>query len=112
MCLFYLLLLSSTEVIPFGWAYLLSSVATIGLITAYTYGFAKRQLPHQAVKASLQMGGLLGILYIYLYILLNMEDYALLAGTLGLFAALAAIMYVTRGINWYGNSAPAAEITL
>jgi len=47
------------------------------------------------------VGGILFILYGYLYFVLQMEDYALLMGSIGLFAALSIVMYMTRKIDWY-----------
>jgi inner membrane protein len=47
------------------------------------------------------MGGALTVLYGYLYLLLRLEDYALLAGSAGLFAMLALVMFMTRDVNWY-----------
>ena len=48
------------------------------------------------------VGGILAVLYAYLYIVLQLEDYALLMGSVGLFLVLAAVMYLTRKIDWYG----------
>ncbi len=47
------------------------------------------------------MGTATAVMYGYLYLLLRLEDYALLAGSVGLFAMLAAVMIVTRRVNWY-----------
>ena len=51
------------------------------------------------------VGAGVALLYAYLYILLMNEDYALLIGSVGLFAILAAIMYVTRRVDWYAVGA-------
>ena len=51
-------------------------------------------------KAALVISGLLSIIYIYIYVLLNLETYALLAGSVGLFIALAAIMYGSLKMKW------------
>ncbi len=53
---------------------------------------------------TLMVGGILVILYTYLYILLQLEDYALLMGSIGLFVVLSVIMYLTRKIDWYASS--------
>ncbi len=45
--------------------------------------------------------GMLSILYVFLYILLQNQDYALLIGSVGLFLIIAAVMYTTRNVNWY-----------
>jgi inner membrane protein len=92
---FYALLLSISEQVHFGVAYLVSALAIIGLITSYT----KAILKHTAV--TLMVGGLLSLLYAYLYILLQLQDYALLMGSIGLFAVLSAVMFLTRKIDWY-----------
>jgi inner membrane protein len=49
------------------------------------------------------MAAVLTILYIYLYILLQLENLSLLFGAIGLFIALTAVLYVTRNIDWYGE---------
>jgi inner membrane protein len=95
MIVFYTLLISISEQLRFGAAYLISAVATIGLIT----GYARAILKNRAV--SWAVGSILAVLYGYLYILLQLEDYALLMGSIGLFAVLSAVMYLTRKIDWY-----------
>ena len=92
---FYTLLVSISEHINFDTAYLISSVSVILLIA----GYAKSILNN--VRLSAIVGGVLLILYTYLYILLQLEDYALLMGSIGLFVVLSLIMYMTRKINWY-----------
>lgn len=95
LILFYSLLLSISEQINFGIAYLVASIATIGLITAYT---------HSIFKNKMQTGGLaamLCMLYIFLYAVLQLEDIALLIGSVGLFIILGIIMFFSRKINWY-----------
>jgi inner membrane protein len=47
------------------------------------------------------MGAAMSTLYGYLYLLLRLEDYALLAGSVGLFVMLALVMFLTRRVNWY-----------
>lgn len=95
LILFYSLLLSISEQINFGIAYLIASIATIGLITVYT---------HSIFKNKMQTGGLaamLCMLYIFLYVVLQLEDIALLIGSVGLFIILGIIMFFSRKINWY-----------
>jgi inner membrane protein len=106
LCLFYLLLLSISEHIPFGFAYLIASVATVLLIGGYSVAILRG-----AVRALL-MTAVLGALYGYLYVLLKLEDYALLLGSIGLFLILALVMYLTRRSDWSsprrGRGEPAA----
>jgi len=95
LCLFYVLLLSISEHVPFVLSYLIASVATIGLITAYAAAILRGSL------RALGVGAALTALYGYLYVLLQAEDYALLLGSIGLFVILALVMYVTRRLDWY-----------
>ncbi len=91
---FYLLLLSLTEHIGFFTAYVTAALMTIGLITVYSY-FILRTPKGAAVIASM-----LALIYSYLLIVLNLETYALLTGSLLLFVLLATVMIITRNINW------------
>jgi inner membrane protein len=95
-CLFYLLLLSLSEVVGFAWAYALAAAACIGLSGAYSAAALR-------ARRGLLMLPALALLYAYLYIALRSEDYALLLGSLGLLALLAAAMAATRRIDWYGG---------
>ncbi|HKI02174.1 MAG TPA: cell envelope integrity protein CreD [Thermoanaerobaculia bacterium] len=97
LCLFYLLLLSISEHSPFGFAYLIAASATVLLIGGYSAAILRG-----AVRALL-MTVVLGALYGYLYVLLQLEDYALLMGSVGLFVILALVMYLTRRIDWSGR---------
>lgn len=95
LCIFYLLLLSLSEHINFGLAYLLASLSVVILIGAYVRSALERRV------IPLLTTGMLTILYGFLYILLQNQDYALLIGSVGLFCILAAVMYTTRNVNWY-----------
>jgi inner membrane protein len=95
LCLFYLMLLSVSEQIPFGTAYAVSSVAIVLLISGYSLAILKGK------GRALAMSGMLALLYGYLYVLLQAEDYALLLGSVGLFTILATVMYLTRKVDWY-----------
>lgn len=95
LILFYSLLLSISEQINFGIAYLVASIATIGLITAYTHSIFKNKMQTGALAA------MLCTLYIFLYVVLQLEDVALLIGSVGLFIILGVIMFFSRKINWY-----------
>jgi inner membrane protein len=94
LVLFFVLLLAFAEVIGFTPAYIVASAAIAGLNTAYS----------AAVLGSWRragfIGGLLVGLYAVLYVLLSLEAYSLLIGSLLLFGALAGVMYATRRIDW------------
>lgn len=93
--IFYTLLLSISEQLNFGVAYLISACAVISLITGYAKAILKNS------RVTLMVGGILVMLYAYLFILLQLEDDALLMGSVGLFGVLAATMYLTRKVDWY-----------
>jgi inner membrane protein len=95
MCIFYLLLLSLSEHIGFDRAYGTASGATIALITWYWSGIVRR------ILQGTLMGVALATLYGFLFLLLRLEDYALLAGSVGLFVVLALVMFLTRRVNWH-----------
>lgn len=97
LCMFYSLLLSFSEHIGFNYAYLLSSALTIILVGGYMFGIVKKKKP------ALIMSGLLSILYIYIFILIQLETFALLAGSLGLFFILAMVMYFSKKIDWFND---------
>ena len=95
MCLFYLLELSLSEHIGFIGAYITAGMSVVGLVSTYTVAVL-RSVGRGTIVASV-----LGLLYAYLLALLSLEHYALLVGSIGLFFALAAVMYLTRWIDWY-----------
>ncbi len=101
LLIFYTLLLSISEIVGFGWAYLFSSCATVGLITLYTATIFK------SARQTALLSGILSGLYAYLYFILQIENYTLLVGSVGLFAILAVVMFVSRRVNWYGSETPA-----
>jgi inner membrane protein len=95
LCVFYLLLVSLAEHVRFDPAYSVSAATTIALISWY-WSWVLRGARHGAI-----MAGALALLYGYLYLLLRLEDFALLAGSVGLFIVLGVLMFVTRRVNWY-----------
>jgi inner membrane protein len=97
MCLFYLLELSLAEHLGFMLAYILASAAITLLISTYCIAVLKKG-GRAAIVASVMVG-----LYGFLYVLLQLQDYALLLGSIGLFVILAIIMFLTRKIDWYGT---------
>ncbi len=93
LILFYLALLALSEFVGFGPAYAIGAVAATGLITFYS-----RSILGAGRHALVILGGLTGV-YGFLYVTLQMQDYSLLSGTLGLFLLLAIAMYVTRHLH-------------
>jgi inner membrane protein len=95
LCLFYLLELSLAEHLGFAPAYVIASAAVVGMVGSYALVMLRTKLRALATAAGV------ATLYGYLYVLLMNEDYALLMGSVGLFAVLGAIMFATRRVDWY-----------
>ncbi|NNC68131.1 MAG: cell envelope integrity protein CreD, partial [Gammaproteobacteria bacterium] len=93
LTLFYLVLLSIAEHTAFLTAYIIAAISNIGLITIYT-GAALKNWTRAGV-----IFVLLSALYTVLYSLLQLEDYALLMGTMLLLFVLMVLMYVTRNLR-------------
>lgn len=95
LVLFFLLLVSLSEHLPFIWAYVISSSACLSLISFYLC-YALRSW-----QRGISFGAALTLLYAALFGLLQSENNALILGSILLFCVLAAIMLVTRKVNWY-----------
>jgi len=94
---FYLLLLAFSEHIGFTLAFTLASGATVCITSAYAgVVFGK--------SYTLKAGAVFVTTYGLLYVLLRIQDFALMVGALASFLAIAATMYLTRNVNWYQNS--------
>jgi inner membrane protein len=93
---FYLLLLSLSEYLGFDIAFVIAAVGTVGLISLYA-GWAFKSAAYR-LRAFI----VFTLLYALIYALMRLEDFALLAGSLASFVGLAAAMYMTRNLDWYG----------
>ncbi len=98
LCIFYTLLLSISEYTGFNPAYYIATAATVTLIGMYVWSIFK------TFKIAAGFVLALSALYAYIFILIQLEDYALLFGSIGLFVILAIIMYYSRKIDWYGTN--------
>jgi inner membrane protein len=96
-CVFYLLLLSMTEIIGFGISFFIAAAATVALLSYY----AGASFQSGAVGARALVG--LAALYGAMYVLMTLEDFALFAGSVVAFVVIAATMIATRRIDWYGR---------
>jgi inner membrane protein len=96
LVIFYTLLLSISEFLLFDIAYLVAAIATILLITLYANTHFK------SWRSAGIFAGVLTLLYGFIFVLIRLEDTALLVGSIGLFIILAIAMYASRKINWYG----------
>jgi len=100
LCIFYSLLIAVSEHTSFNFSYLISGAATVILISAYAKSVFKEN------KLVALVGGVLTILHGYIFSLIQLEDYALLMGSIGLFIVLALMMYYSRKIDWYNLGKP------
>ncbi|AOS43487.1 Inner membrane protein CreD [Lacunisphaera limnophila] len=99
LCLFYLALLALGEVLTPGLAYIGAAVASSLLIVGYSVSIL-----HSYARAG-SIAALLAAEHGVLYVVLRMEDYALLAGTAALFVVMAAVMFFTRHVDWFAQEA-------
>jgi inner membrane protein len=100
---FYLLLLSGSEYVGFDWAFAAAASATVLLIGLYA-GSAFRSRA-RGVQALVVFSAVYGLIYL----LMRLEDFALLAGSLASFVGLAGAMYLTRNLDWYGGKTAAKD---
>lgn len=97
MIIYYSLLLSFSEQIGFNAAYIVASVATIGLITAFIWSLLKNKI------AALLFALILAVFYIFIFVIIQLEDLALMVGSIALFIIIGTLMYFSRKINWDKN---------
>lgn len=97
LILFFSLLTALSEHIGFNPAYLVSSVATIGLLSAFFRSLLGKQW------IILVISGLLAVLYVFMFVLLALKDYAFLAGNIGLFVLLAVLMMVSSKYRLFSD---------
>ncbi|HEX8270828.1 MAG TPA: cell envelope integrity protein CreD [Flavobacterium sp.] len=98
LIMFYTLLISITEHSSFTLAYLVAGSSVVALITLYSISILKNK------KFPILIGSSLSVLYTFIYVIIQLEDYALLVGSIGLFLILAAVMYFSRKIDWETNN--------
>ncbi|GAA4319634.1 cell envelope integrity protein CreD [Mucilaginibacter gynuensis] len=94
MVIYYTLLLSFSEQIGFNWAYLVASGATICLISVFIASLLKNK------KAAALFALILSVFYTFIFVIIQLEDLALMVGSVALFIIIAILMYVSRRIDW------------
>ena len=95
LCLFYVLLVSISEHSNFNFAYLISAIAVVLMISLYSLSLLKKK------KMTIVLSGILISIYGFVFVTLQLADYALLLGSIGLTVILGLTMYFTRKIDWY-----------
>ena len=98
LLVFFTLLLSISEFLLFDYSYAIAALATVLLISLYAKAHFKK------ASIALVFGSFIGGLYTFIFVLIRLEDTALLVGSIGLFVILSIAMYASRKINWYANS--------
>ncbi|MBC7565456.1 MAG: cell envelope integrity protein CreD [Pedobacter sp.] len=94
MCIYYTMLLSFSEQVGFDLAYLIASLATITLVSTFIGAFLQNR------RTAFVFSAILGIFYSFIYVIIQLQDLALLFGSIGLFIIVACLMYFTVKINW------------
>lgn len=95
LIVFYSLLLATSEHLPFNLAFILSALATLLLIAGYVRAILK------SAKLTWLIVGILLVLYGFIFVIIQLQDFALLIGSIGIFIILALVMYFSRKIDWY-----------
>jgi inner membrane protein len=97
LVIFYSLLFALSEYVIFGLAYLTASILIISMISLFTHALYRNK------RVTLTVSLVLTSLYLFLYVILQLEDYSLLFGNLGLVIILGLVMYFSRKIDWYSS---------
>lgn len=95
LVVFYTLLLSISEHLTYNIAFIISALSTLILIVGYVKAILKSN------QLTLLIGGILTILYAFIFVIIQLQDYALLIGSIGIFIILGLVMYFSRKIDWY-----------
>src|SRR5690606_37199455 len=94
MIIYYILLVSFSEQIGFNLAYLIASAATVILIGSFTAAILGSK------KGAAILSAILGVFYVFVFVLIQLQDLALLFGGIGLFVIIAVMMYLSARTNW------------
>jgi inner membrane protein len=94
MIIYYTLLLSFSEQVGYNIAYLIASVATIALVSVFISSLLKNK------GAAALFALILSVIYIFIFVIIQLEDLALMIGSIALFIITGLLMYFSRKINW------------
>jgi inner membrane protein len=106
MIIYYTLLLALSEQMGFNMAYILASAATISLIGTFIWSLLKNY------KAAILFAGILSMFYGFIFVILQLQDMALLLGSVGLFVIIATLMYLSQKISWENNKEEELNTTI
>ena len=102
MIIYYVLLLSFSEQLGFNLAYLIASAATVLLISVFIAALLKQRKP------AFLFGAILSVFYGFIFVIIQLQDLALLFGSVGLFIIIAILMYFSTKIDWAKYNTPQA----
>jgi len=97
LCIFFSLLIALSEHTGFNLAYLIASTVIVLMTTLYAHTVFK--MP----KVSIIVCGVLAVLFSFLFVVLQLEDYSLLFGNIGLVVILGVVMFVSRKVDWFND---------
>jgi len=97
LIVYYTLLLSLSEHIGYNAAYAIASIATIALVSVYAATFL------QSRQITMLFTGLMTFFYVFIFVIIQAQDFSLLIGSIGLFLIISFLMYFSRNIKWYGK---------
>lgn len=95
LIVFYSLLLSFSEYMQYNIAFIISAFLTLLLISGYVKAILK------SINLTILITGILFILYSFIFVIIQLQDYSLLIGSIGIFLILSLVMYYSRKIDWY-----------
>ncbi|HEY0176346.1 MAG TPA: inner membrane CreD family protein, partial [Pedobacter sp.] len=99
MTIYYTLLLSFSEQVGFNFAYLIASAATVILIGFFIATVLKNRKP------AIIFAGILTVFYSFIFVIIQLQDLALLFGSIGLFIIVSVLMYLSSRMDWTKSSA-------
>ncbi len=106
LIIYYSLLLSFSEHVGYNWAYAIATVSTVVLVSLYSSTFLSEK------KLVAVFGGLLSFFYAFIFVIIQLQDYSLLVGSVGLFFIISLIMYFSKNIKWYKDEKAVTEKTI
>ena len=98
MIIYYTLLLAFSERVGFNWAYLIASVSTVSLVSIFIATLLKNKTP------AFNFGSILTTFYCFIFVIIQLQDLALIFGSIGLFITVAILMYLSTKIDWNKRS--------
>ncbi len=99
LIVYYTLLLSLSEHVGYNVAYAIASIATTTLVSVYASTFLKRR------QITFLFSGLMIFFYVFIFVIIQAQDFSLLIGSVGLFVIIGLLMYFSRNIKWYKEAA-------